>query len=64
MKYESNKSTDKKVMANVKVGRKPTNKTTKPQTNTGQKQYAPDHRSWGHKKGGGDNSGKILGLWP
>ena len=45
-KYEVSTSNGSKVIANVKVENRQTNKQT------GQKQYAPDHSIRGHKKGG------------
>ena len=45
--YEVSTSKGSKVIANVKVDNRQTNKQTKRQT--GQKQYAPDHSIRGHK---------------
>ena len=51
-KYEVSISNGSKVIAKVKVDNRQTNKQTDKQIDkqTGQKQYAPDHSIWGHKK--------------
>ena len=51
-KYEVSTSNGLKVISNVKVDNRQTDKQTNKQTNKqiGQKQYAPDHSIRGHKK--------------
>jgi len=60
-KYEVSTCNISKVMANVKVGHKQTNKHTN--TQTGQKQYAPHFSGRGHKNNAETCNPQMGPIW-